>query len=301
MRVLQGPRSRVHSLAFAPDGKTLATAAGNGRVVYLWDLTGRQNPGRLVGHPARLLALAYAPDGRALASADSAGVVHVWDLASGRPRQTFQADSQYTRGLVFGPCGRWLAAGSALLYGWDLASGRRFEWTAGGRHSRWERPVQALAATPCGRWLAWSHAARLGVHLREPATGRVWSGWLAQPPACAAGLAFAPDGRTLAVVTGWAVALYDLEPPPAAPRWRAELRGHEGTVWEAAFAPDGRTLATAGNDKTVRFWDAASGREQARHDWGIGKVRSVAFAPDGLTLAAGGTGGAIALWDVDHA
>jgi hypothetical protein len=297
MRVLQGPRTRVHSLAFAPDGRTLAYAAGNGRVVHLWDRTAEKPCGRLVGHAARLLTLAYAPDGRTLATADSAGKVHLWDPCTAARRTSFQAESQYTRTLVFGPEGRWLAAGSGLLYGWDLATGRRFQWTACGQFGPFERPVAALAGCPDGRFLAWCHAREPAVHLREPLSGRCWSGWLPRLPAPASALAFAPDGHTLAAVTGWSVALYDVD-GPAPPRPRAELHGHEGAVWKIAFAPDGRTLATAGDDRTVRFWDAASGREQGRYDWRIGKVRSVAFAPDGLTAAAGGAGGAIVLWDV---
>jgi WD40 repeat protein len=79
---------RFEHVAFAPDGRMLATARADG-ALQLWDLaTGAELLSR-TGHRARVSCLAFAPDSRVLASGHADGTILLWNLTSGRraPRQ----------------------------------------------------------------------------------------------------------------------------------------------------------------------------------------------------------------------
>ncbi|HEX5727750.1 MAG TPA: GTP-binding protein, partial [Longimicrobiaceae bacterium] len=78
---------------------------------------------------------------------------------------------------------------------------------------------------------------------------------------------------------------------------RNTLRGHEDHIWAIAWSPDGRLIATGSSDRTLRVWDALSGRLLRTHRGHTDRVLSVAFHPTGVTLATGGADRTIRIWD----
>jgi WD40 repeat protein len=80
---------------------------------------------------------------------------------------------------------------------------------------------------------------------------------------------------------------------PEKPFLVLDAGGHTAMVRQVLFTPDGKELITVSDDKTVRFWDVASGeplrtlRPPIGH--GVsGMLGAAALSPDGKTLAVGG-------------
>jgi hypothetical protein len=102
----------VSSMAFAPDGRTLAAGRSNDKTVRLWEPTTGRHTATLTGHTAAVRAVAFAPDGRTLASGSNDRTVRLWDPATGRHTTTLTGYTSPVVSVAFAPDGRTLAAGS---------------------------------------------------------------------------------------------------------------------------------------------------------------------------------------------
>lgn len=109
------------------------------------------------------------------------------------------------------------------------------------------------------------------------------------------GLAWSPDGRTLAVGTWGAVQLWDV----VTARQRATLRGTNSSaqVYQLSWSADGQLLAAGVDDNTVRIWDTRSHELRQTLRGTASVVLSVAWSPRGDRLAAGNSDGTVQIWE----
>jgi WD40 repeat protein len=265
------------SLAFSPDGRTLAAVEGvvgegvgtPGSHLLYWDLA------RPPAAPQRVrmtapgpLSVGLSADGRVRVTGNAyAPRVQLWDdagmllaeLTDPGPEDPRAPPYYRAVAAVFSPDDRTLAVADwSRVTLWDFRS---------------RRHLRTLAALPRTAHVAFSPTGHLvaatgesdssgprSAQVWEVATGRLVATLRQQARATDVnnhlhGLAFSPDGRLLAAGdAGGNVRVWDLATGTEVACWA----GHDGAVYSVDFAPDGGALASGGIDTTVLLWDTRS-------------------------------------------
>jgi WD40 repeat protein len=119
LAVLEGHTSQVESVAFSPDGATLAS--GDRDAVRLWDTATGEVRAVLQGHTIYVLSVAFSPDGATLASGSQDFTLRLWDVATGEVHAVLQEHTSYVTGVAFSADGTTLAStsfdGTVRLWG----------------------------------------------------------------------------------------------------------------------------------------------------------------------------------------
>jgi WD40 repeat protein len=108
------------------------------------------------------------------------------------------------------------------------------------------------------------------------------------------GMEISPDGKTLAVVEGKDIVIYDA----ATLTVRNQLREHDDLIRSLEFSHDGRLLVSGSADHTAVVWDLATGRVVLKLVGHSDAVMALAFSPDDSTLYTGGMDKHVLVWDV---
>jgi WD40 repeat protein len=208
----------AQSIAYSPDGQTLAVGDQNGST-YLWDagpgpaVAALRDPG---GDPAAMgvNAVAFSGDGRLLAAADGDGSVYLWDTGTRKlVTHLTGPGSDGVRAVAVSADGQTVAAGDG--------NGHTYLWQ--GKATTWTLARQFAAPGPAG-------SANAGVRA----------------------VTFSPDGQRLAI--GDIDGTTDVREVSTGRRLASLPDRDGGGVTSAAFRPDGRVLAVGDERGGVLLW-----------------------------------------------
>jgi len=318
-------KASILSLAFSPDSRWLASGGRDGWV-RVWNAHTGEAAGPAWEHPGLSSALAFSADSKLLAASDY-GTIKVYELATGRLRQTLAGHRWWIRCLAFFPDGKALVSGgnNETLKFWDLTTGQ--EKPAMERASNMN--LEKLTLSPDGTRLAlghgdgtlevwdltsgqtrrYGHSGRVAALAFSPDGSRLASGSLDRtikvwdprapvdlPPGKQQQkrvwrMAFSPDGKLVAWTT-------DLGPTTVAEVATGQvLATIYGTGLMTGFSSDGKTVAS-GAANGVGLWNVATWQPRAAFEGHSEWVIAVAFSPDGRSMASGSKDGTVILWDI---
>lgn len=283
------------TFCFHPDGKTLALAIPKDATVRLWDWRAKKETGRLqtpkLGKDAyeQLTLLAFHPDGKRLATVTDSVIldqkkrkVVLWNLATGKVAQTYEAVEYPIMALSFSPKGDRLVVESRQNFCevFDVASGER---------------VRQLATTG---------VANVGTALSLYRAG-LTPDQAANPPALMKALWDVATGKDVAFLKSrsdplqllTAEQLKALRDAPLGTKVYFGLK-RPGQLQTFTMAPDSRTVATGDIMGVIRLWDVTTGKETAQFgDPAKSTVVGLTFARGGKRLLSSHANGTILVWD----
>lgn len=289
LHILEGHTAPIMSLAFSPDGQTLASGGSeNDGNIYVWNVDSGRRIRRNRIQNGRVTAIAIAAEGGLIISSSDVAGVSLWEWQN-RNRKTNKlwvlGHQNNILSLAVTPDSQVLISGGLDgIFVWDLRTMKPIY-----RLVRFEL-INALAIHPNGYILA-SGGQNGTIKLWNLRTGEV-SSTIDAHTETIDNLAFTPDGEIL--ISGSRDRTIKL--------WRSAtgqllntLEGHTGNINAIAVHPSGTFFASGSRDG-IRLWNVETGELinafTGHPDW----IEALAFSPDGAILASGGFDDRIKLW-----
>jgi WD40 repeat protein/mono/diheme cytochrome c family protein len=279
----------ANQIAFAPDGKRAVIASGD-RTLRFYDVEGRRDLKRFVGHTGSVWAAALSADGKRAISGSMDGTARIWDTQTGSPLTRFDKHESLVTAVAFTPDGKWALSGGfdGMVALWKVASGDEIR--------RWEgkaKYITAIAVDPDGKTVL--IAADRTLYQWDLYTGEILK-TLTGHTATVTSIGFSDDGtRAISGSDDKTVRIWNL----ADGKLAATLTGHDAAVRGVALMPGNRWALSASSDRTVRLWDLATKTETAVFRKHGGPVVSAAFLSNGTQTISGDRDLGLFPWKID--
>lgn len=254
IRVLNGHKTEVYAVAFSTDGKKIASSDYDGKIL-IWSV----ESGKLI----RTLqikgwstAIAFSPDGKQLAVANQEPTTIIFEVETGNVLRSLETSGN-TNVITFSPDNRYIATATSAIALWNFQTGKIDKLLKG--H---QRLVKSITFSNDGRFLA-SGSSDKTARIWNVETGETEKTFQTVTPIRVKysskplewkmpviGVAFSPDGKTLAAATGRSVHLWEI----TTGKNFQTLEGHEHSVTSVCFLPDGKSIVSGSLDNTVRIW-----------------------------------------------
>jgi serine/threonine protein kinase len=290
-QTLTGHTQIVESVAFSPDGKTLASGSGDG-TIKLWDAqTGGLKQTLTEQSAGKVYSIVFSPDGMRLASGGSDKTLKLWDTQTGSLQHIWTGHIESILSVAFSPTGKTLASGSfdKTIKIWDVQTGALLQTLT----SAHPDGVRAVAFSSDGRLASGDFDDTIKLWDPSGASFRPEARTIPGHNNLVTSVAFSPDGNTLASGSfDLTVKLWDVQSGSL----KRTLTVTRDLVRAVAISADGTTLASAGDDQKIRIWDLNTGALRQTLEGHSNQVTSVAFSPDGKTLVTGSADKTVILW-----
>ncbi|TDL14574.1 WD40 repeat-like protein, partial [Rickenella mellea] len=286
----------VRSVAFSPDGQTIASGSAD-NTVRIWNAsTGAPIGEPLCGHTGGVTSVAFSPDGKYIVSGSSDVTLRIWNIQTYTTVSICKGHSREVSSVAYSSNGHFIASGSndCTVRMWNATTGELI-----GRPIEHGDYVKSVVFSSDGQYIV------LG-SLDKPL--RIWniqSGiekCLEEYTNCYSSIAFSPDNTKIAAGSyNAAICIWDMQTCKMIGK---PLIGHTDSVTSVAFSPNGVWLVSGSSDKTVKIWNVKNGKSVGKSFQGhTDRVWSVAFSPDSHWIVSGSDDRTVCIWDAtmfDH-
>lgn len=241
------PESSVVSMAYSPDGQTLACGTRD-NTILLWNISRWKQITTLEGHVERVSSVAFSSDGQILASGSWDHTIRLWNPHTGELLKVLTGHSSSIYTVAFSPNGGTLAGGgdNGTICFWNVDTGELVNTIETEADT-----IDSVVYSPDGKTLvSTGNNGDHGIRFWDVDTGELLKTITVETAAYS--VVYSPDGRTLASGGLGEISVWDV----ATGERLKTFAGHiEDPVHSVAYSPNGRTLASGCRDSTIILWD----------------------------------------------